>query len=236
MSEQTYMGGELQLFAQATHWKNYWASRLRRYILGSVLEVGAGLGANTFLLRDGAEGRWVCLEPDPRLAAALGDTIAGHLHFRAPEVRLGTLATMDSDEAFDSILYIDVLEHIREDRAELERAAGHVKPGGHLIVLAPAHSWLFSKFDQAIGHFRRYTAASLASLTPSGLCIAASFYLDSVGLIASAANRFLLRQSLPNARQIHWWDNVMVPCSQLLDPLLTHRLGKSVVCVWERKL
>src|SRR6266446_6819483 len=52
MSEHTYRGGELELFARALHWKSYWISVLREYIHGSVLEVGAGIGANTSLLRD----------------------------------------------------------------------------------------------------------------------------------------------------------------------------------------
>src|SRR5262249_21436916 len=133
------------------------------------------------------------------------------------EVRTGTLASLDQTEIFNTILYIDVLEHIKDDSAELARAAEHLAPGGHLVVLSPAHSWLFSRFDQAIGHFRRYTAKALEALTPAKLRVVKSYYLDSVGLLASAANRLLLAQSLPTARQIHCWDNFMVPCSRILD-------------------
>jgi len=235
MSEHTYVGGELELFAKAQHWKAYWISRLRRYIGGSVLEVGAGMGANTLLLRSGAETNWVCLEPDPQLVTALKEKVSTASLAGALEVRTGTVASLEPSETFDTILYIDVLEHIEKDRAELELAAKHLSPGGHLIVLSPAHAWLFSKFDQAIGHYRRYTAGAIEALTPDRLRVVKSFYLDSVGLLASVANRFLLRQSLPNARQIHWWDSLMVPCSRLLDPITAHRLGKSVVCVWEQK-
>ena len=234
MNEHAYVGGELELFAQANHWKRYWISRLRRYLRGSVLEVGAGIGTNTLLLRNGSEQRWVCLEPDSRLAAELADKIATSPACRTSEVRTGTIASLPPGESFDSILYIDVLEHIEDDHGELRQAARHLNPGGHLIVLSPAHAWLFSPFDQAIGHWRRYTAGGLAATAPVELRLAKSFYLDSVGLLASAANRVLLRQSLPNARQIDWWDGWMVPCSKLLDPLTGYRIAKSVVCVWER--
>ena len=233
MSEHTYVGCELELFAQAHHWKAYWASRLRSYIRGSVLEVGAGMGANTLLLRNGAQGRWLCLEPDPQLVAALHRKLAAPSNSQAPEVRTGTVASLETAEVFDTILYIDVLEHIEQDRAELEQAAKHLAQGGRLIALSPAHEWLFSRFDEAIGHYRRYTARDLEALTPSNLRVVKSFYLDSVGLLASAANRFLLHQSLPNAQQIHWWDRMMVPCSRILDPLTGYRLGKSAICVWE---
>jgi SAM-dependent methyltransferase len=234
MNEQAYVGGELELFAQAARWKRYWISRLRRYLRGSVLEVGAGIGANTLLLRTGAEPRWVCLEPDPRLAAVLKEKVANSPQCRSCEVYTGTLSSLAPTEIFDSILYIDVLEHIEDDRGELKRAAQHLAPGSHLVVLCPAHAWLFSPFDRAIGHYRRYTARELAALTPSELRLVRSFYLDSVGLLASAANRFLLRQSLPTARQIHWWDNFMVPCSRMIDPITGYRAGKSVASVWER--
>jgi SAM-dependent methyltransferase len=234
MSEQAYMGGELKLFARAGRWKQYWISQLRPYIHGAVLEVGAGIGANTLLLRSGSERRWVCLEPDPQLATTLLEQMAGTAMEGSTEVITGTLDALEPAERFDSILYIDVLEHIEDDRAELGRAARHLAPGGHLIVLAPAHAWLFSPFDQAIGHFRRYTARDLGALTPQGVRLATAFYLDSVGLLASAANRLLLRQSLPSARQIQVWDRLMVPCSRWLDPFTGYRAGKSVVAVWEQ--
>lgn len=234
MSVHTYVGGELELFAQARHWKAYWISQLRRYIAGSVLEVGAGIGANTVILRTGQEHRWLCLEPDPSLASQLEGTIANAPACRGTEVRAVTLAGLDGTEKFDTILYIDVLEHIEGDGEELERAAQHLNPEGRIVALSPAHGWLFSEFDRSIGHCRRYTTQSIEDITPPELRVERSFYLDSVGLIASAANRFLLRQSMPNARQIRMWDDVMVPCSRLLDPLMGRRLGKSVVCVWRR--
>jgi hypothetical protein len=234
MNVHTYVGGELGLFSQAHHWKAYWISQLRRYIGGSILEVGAGIGANTVILRNGHERRWLCLEPDSSLASQLEETIAGCPACRGTEVRAVTLADVDETEKFDTILYIDVLEHIESDSEELEHAAKHLNPNGRVVALSPAHGWLFSEFDKSIGHCRRYTARSIEDITPSKLCVERSFYLDSVGLIASAANRFLLRQSMPNARQIRVWDDVMVPCSRLLDPLVGRRLGKSVVCVWRR--
>jgi hypothetical protein len=117
----------------------------------------------------------------------------------------------------------------------LDQQAMHLRPGGHLIVLAPAHGWLFSRFDRSIGHFRRYSARQLGELTPAGLGLVRSHYLDSVGLLASAANRLALRQSLPTARQIRFWDRVLVPLSRVIDPITWHRVGKSVLCVWTRR-
>ena len=125
-----------------------------------------------------------------------------------------------------------MLEHIEDDAEELRRASKHLKPGGALIVLSPAHPWLFAPFDQAIGHYRRYSRESLRAAAPRHLRRQKLVYLDAVGLLASLANRLLLKQDMPTAGQIKTWDGLLVPCSRLLDPLLGGTVGKSVLGVW----
>lgn len=237
MGEFEYVGGELELFAAARNWKRRLARELAPHLGGNVLEVGAGLGGTTeSLLQDADVGRWLALEPDPELFAEL-ERKAESLDRRfAAEVcaRRGTLSDLEAGERFDALLYIDVLEHIEDDRGELVRAAAHLEPGGKLVVLAPAHQSLFSEFDRAIGHFRRYDRRSLAALAPAGTELVALTYLDSVGWLASLANRLLLRRSLPTPAQIRVWDGVLVPLSGVLDRLLLGRFGKSVLAVWRR--
>jgi SAM-dependent methyltransferase len=231
---RAYEGGELELFRRAANWKRYLARRMKAHIAGDVAEVGAGLGAMTAVLCGPAATSWLCLEPDAEMAAALeGDIAAGSLPAvcRAHE---GTLATLADAPAFDTILYIDVLEHIEDDCAELAGAARRLRPGGRLIVLSPAHQWLFSPFDRAIGHVRRYRLRDGARLRPPGMTPVSAAYLDSVGLAASLANRLLLRSSMPSLGQILVWDRLMVPLSRLVDPVLFGRLGKSVLFVWRR--
>jgi hypothetical protein len=129
---------------------------------------------------------------------------------------------------------MDVLEHIADDRAELEMAADRLRPGGHLIVLAPAHQWLFAPFDAAIGHFRRYTKGTLGAAAPAALPLIRLVYLDSAGMLASLGNRLLLRSSMPTPRQIAFWDRVLVRCSRWTDPMFGYTLGKSVLAVWRK--
>ena len=68
MSDFQYMGSELEIFAHANNWKSYVQSQLRPYLIGDVLEVGAGIGGTTRALNDGTQRRWVCLEPDSAAA------------------------------------------------------------------------------------------------------------------------------------------------------------------------
>lgn len=232
MDTREYEGGELELFAHATNWKAYWSRALREWVRGDVLEVGSGIGTNTELLCAGTRGTWTCLEPDARLSERAR---AAHAHLgERCEHLTGTLAGVAESRTFDTILYLDVLEHIADDRGEVARAARHLRAGGRLVVLAPAHQALFSPFDRAIGHHRRYDKASLRALAPEGLALERLFYLDSAGLAASFANRALLRQSLPTLAQVRTWDRVLVPASRVLDRVLLRSAGKTVVGVWRR--
>lgn len=234
MSTPSYVGNELDLFAAATRWKSYLRRQVARDLRGDVLEVGAGIGGTTRLLCDGNQPRWTCLEPDPVLASRLARAVDEGELPPCCEVAVGTIDDIAEHDSYDTILYIDVLEHIADDAAELARAAGRLRPGGRVIALSPAHNWLYTPFDRAIGHHRRYTKATLAALTPEGLRLDRLIYLDAAGLLASLGNRLLLRQSLPTARQVAFWDRVLVPCSRRLDPLLGHALGKSVLGVWRK--
>jgi SAM-dependent methyltransferase len=225
-----YQGTELGLFAAAINWKRYYGRVISQYIGAEVLEVGAGLGTNTRLFADRRRRRWVCLEPDASLAASLRERLAALC-----QTVSGTTAELAESDVYDTVLYIDVLEHIMDDHAELHRAARHLMPGGHLVVLAPAHQFLYTPFDRAIGHYRRYTVSALRGLAPPELAVVDARYLDSVGMLASLGNRLLLRQAMPTERQLRVWDRVLVPLSRVIDVLLRHRAGKSALVVWRKQ-
>ena len=233
MMPYTYPGDELDLFALAVNWKSYWASKVDPYLGADVLEVGAGTGSNTALLRGDRSGRWLCLEPDPALATRIPQFLDSEVSGRSVEVVTGTLDDLPPEVQFDTVLYIDVLEHILDDAGELARAGARTRIGGHVIVLAPAHPGLFSPFDEAVGHYRRYTWKSLAAIGPPNTLSGHFYYLDSAGVMASLANRLVLRSSVPTLGQVQFWDKWLVPASRVVDPLLGHLVGKSVLAIWQ---
>jgi ubiquinone/menaquinone biosynthesis C-methylase UbiE len=224
-----YPGSELELFEKAQNWKGYLRQCMRPYLRGSVLEVGAGIGANALRFASLDFDHWTCLEPDLTLGRQIS---AGTSPLDRHEVVLGDLSAIGAARRFDAILYIDVLEHIADDSAELCRAGRHLRSGGTLVILSPAHPWLYTPFDRAIGHYRRYTKKSLQAVAPAGLKLEKLAYLDSAGLLASLGNRLLLDQSMPTAAQIRTWDSLLVPCSRVLDRFLCQTVGKSVLGVW----
>ncbi len=231
----SYTGSELELFARAHHWKKYIAAQIAPHLHGRVLEVGAGLANTTPFIFQEQVTDWLCLEPDASLAARIQDKISARELPACCRLVTGSLADLPAEARFQAILYIDVLEHIADDRREMESAAQHLLEGGKLIVMSPAHQWLTSEFDVSIGHHRRYSRRSLLAIAPSSLTLVTSSYLDSAGLLASAANRLLLRQGLPTEKQIDFWDRVLVRLSLFLDRMLLHHAGKSILAVWKKK-
>ncbi len=225
-----YVGNELELFSIAHNWRSYWMAKLRSHLGHKVLEIGAGLGSVTKQLSNKSNS-WVAVEPDR--------TMAEFLQFEDlpanTSVICGTIESIDAgNEKFESILYIDVLEHIENDILEVQKASDLLSTGGKLLILCPAHDWLMSEFDIQIGHYRRYSKASLDQIRPDGMLHESAIYLDSIGLIASIVNRYLLKQGQPKKSQIKFWDSVLIPVSRIIDRLLMYKVGKTVVVVWKK--
>lgn len=234
MDDFKYQGSELELFGQAWNWKAYLSEQILPFLGDVVFEVGAGIGATTLALNKRKGERWVCIEPDKSLLKYLEDTVGKAKLPTRVETRCGFLCDIPERGKADSILYIDVMEHIENHLKEIKEARKHLKPGGVVIVLSPAYQWLFSEFDAHVGHFRRYSKKVLSQLFQSAdFQVRHVRYLDSAGMLASVANRFVLKQYRPNSRQIKFWDSKLVPISRVLDKLLLYRMGKSILGIYE---
>lgn len=232
---KTYNGKELELFAYAHNWKNYWSKKIRPFIGDRTLEIGAGIGTNTkFFLRSNEHiKKWVCLEPDFSLARQIEPNIDKSQRSKV-SIFTKTLSEFKSEDKFDTILYIDVLEHIERDKAEIELAKEFLIAGGYLIILVPAHNYLYSEFDKSIGHFRRYDKKMMRSVFNKRLKEEQLMYLDAVGMTSSLVNKVFLKQPYPTLNQIKFWDKVIVKISKWIDPLFGFRIGKSLLGVWSK--
>lgn len=219
---------------QTVNWISYLANQVKPFIRGDVLEVGSGMCAKTLTLYGPWCSKWVCLEPDRDLARRGQESLRANGLESLVEIRVKTIADVSSYEKFDSIIYIDVLEHILDDGGELQRAAGLLRPEGTMIIVAPAHSFFFSPFDAAVGHYRRYNGKSLRKIMPEPLIEVRVAYLDSLGMLASLANRVLLRRSMPTAGLLRLWDTLLVRLSRFVDFFVAYTCGKTILAVWRR--
>jgi ubiquinone/menaquinone biosynthesis C-methylase UbiE len=231
-----YSGSELLVFSGAKNWKSYWKSRINKYVRGDILDVGAGIGSTAELfVNDIRVNSWLFLEPDKYLVNKISLKIESKIFTDKYKSLNCTTADLNLYKSFNTILYIDVLEHIEDDRSELSCAASLLSGDGFIVILVPAHQFLFSNFDKQVGHFRRYNKASLEQIIPPGLQILKMEYLDSVGVLASLASKFIFKGGSPSALQVKVWDTFFIPASKLIDLITVNCIGKSIICVLAKR-
>jgi SAM-dependent methyltransferase len=201
------------------HRYNEWLlGRALPFVGQSVLEVGAGIGTYTLPLAE-RECRVFANELDGALARIL-DARAGELSnvevFRddvldlTPEMLGGPV---------DSVLCFNVLEHIPDHEAALESIRRCLRPGGQLLLLVPAHPFLFGATDRAVDHQRRYTRAGLREvLTATGFGIEELRYVNPVGAAGWLVSSRLLRRSTLSAGPLSLFGR-LVPVLRFLDAL-----------------
>ncbi len=226
-----YIGNELELFEHANNWKKYYAKNISKHIKGNVLEVGAGIGANTKFLITNDVTSWTYVEPDTSLFSKI--ELKNSQIITDQKFINGTIDDVN-DTNYDCIIYIDVLEHIEFPKQEIQKIKDKLSKNGKLIILVPAYQTLFSEFDEKIGHFRRYNKKMLQEHINHELKTLELFYLDSVGLLASIANKYILKKETPSIENVYFWDKKLIPCSKISDQLIGKKMGKSLIGIFQK--
>lgn len=191
-----------------------------------VLEVGAGLGLVTEQLV--AAGRTVtALEPDPSLHERIGARGEG------ATVRNATLVSSGLEGPFDTVLYVNVLEHIEDDAAELAAARGILGTGGNIVIFVPAMPSLWGTMDAVSGHFRRYRRRELATVMhAAGLRPVVMRNFDPVGIAPYWLAYRVLRRRVLGGAAVGAYDKVIIPASRAVSRLTRGRgPGKNLIAV-----
>jgi SAM-dependent methyltransferase len=218
---------DLVLLGEAVRYQRWVMSEFGSAIRGEVLEVGAGVGNFTRWIARRAT-RVVVAEPDPGMAAEVAD-------MSLPNVQVRTIPIEElepASERFDSVVAINVLEHIEDDQRALRIARGLLRPGGRVCLFVPAHPSLFGSLDQRYGHLRRYTVRGAAALLRSaGFRVTRCRYFNPVGalgwwLVGRVARRTRLTRS-----SVVLSERIAVPIGRALERVGAPPFGQSVIAV-----
>ena len=208
-----------------------WLYELCAPYLGSeVLEVGAGHGEFTQRLVD--DDKFVtAIDLSKRCVDQLERDFG---HRPNVEVRHTDIAGVVGDRRYDSALLVNVLEHIPDDLAALQDLRALLKPGGRVIVFAPAFDGLYSDFDRLVGHHRRYRKSHLVTLADrAGLKVVDVRYVNSVGAIAWWLFARRLHQLPTQGWSVKLYDNTVVPFLRKRETVQPPHFGQSVLLVAE---
>ncbi len=223
---ENHLGG-----VDARRYRDYQLALIGPHLGESVLEVGSGLGDVSAMLT-GAR-RLIVSDTDPACLDALRTRFAGDPRVDVLELDLD--AEVALGEQVDSVLAMNVLEHIEDDVAALRALGRLLVPTGAVVLWVPAYPALYGDFDRMVGHYRRYTPASLrATVGAAGLVPELVRPVNLLGGIAWWAAVRRGGAGSASERLVRTYDRFVVPLTRALERHWCPPFGQSVLCVARR--
>lgn len=233
-----YAGKDLEAmdFAVAYH---AWILDLIEPFLGKrIVEVGAGAGSFSELLLTLRPDSLTLVEPSS-MFRMLESTFEGRETFTKTRL-YNTVFSEVASEIYstgppDSVLYINVLEHIEDDRGELQLVRETLAPNGRAFVFVPALPMLFSNYDKHIGHFRRYGRRELkVKCKDAGFKVLILRWFDMIGILPWLLKYRLFGSLKMETAAVQTYDRLAVPIIRPLETLIHPPVGKNLLLVAER--
>jgi hypothetical protein len=235
-----YPGRELEAMDGAFNYHRWILATFKPFLGRHLVEVGSGLGSFSQLILQSHDADSLSLvEPSDRLYEGLVANVGALESSTRIETYHGIFPqvaeTIKRKQAPDSILYVNVLEHIEDDRRELEVIHDTLSASGRLFLFVPALSWLYGAFDERVGHIRRYTKPELEQkLQKAGFKVVLSSYFDLPGIGPWWVKYCLLRSATMEPAGVKLYDRFIVPAARRLESLISPPLGKNVIAIAEK--
>lgn len=228
---ENHLGG-----AEARRYRDYQLSLIGPHLGRSVLEVGSGLGDFSAMITQAC--RLVVSDTDPACLDALRGRFDGDPRVEVLEMDLEADLDVEvpGSEKVESVLAMNVLEHILDDVAALRTLGRLLVPTGVVVLWVPAYPALYGDFDRMVGHHRRYTPASLrATVEAAGLV---PELLRPVNLLGGIAWWAAVRRGgagTASERLVRAYDRLVIPLTQILERRWCPPFGQSLLCVARRR-
>jgi 2-polyprenyl-3-methyl-5-hydroxy-6-metoxy-1,4-benzoquinol methylase len=204
---------------------------LKPYLGRDILEVGCGIGNLTAQMLPHSD-RIVGVDVEPHYIEVVRERFADEPAFSALLHDLSdTLPADPAPGAFDTVVCLNVLEHIEDHVTTLKNMKAMLRPGGRLVLLVPAYSWLYGTLDEALHHHRRYNPRELKSLLRElDYTVERVFFLNLFGIAGWWLNGKVLKRTLLPEDQLALYEK-LVPFFRAVETATGYRMGQSVIAV-----
>lgn len=224
-----YSGTELEAMAQARNYCHWILGYFAPYLGRRIVEIGAGSGTFSQLLLDRPEtARLVLFEAAANLFPVL------RRRFSDPRVELqfGAFDPLVLTEPPDSIVLVNVLEHVNDDALLLSQIHRSLRTDSSLLLFVPAGQWNYGSLDKAFEHHRRYNKTDLKrKLEDAGFRLGWQRYVNFMGIASWFLAGRVLRQTTIKASQVRWYDRWIIPWSFRLEEVCEPPIGQSLLAV-----
>lgn len=232
---EEYFAQDLEAMDSASNYYTWILDAFGPSIGTRILEVGAGSGNFSKRLLDRNPELLACLEPSDNVASVLEQRLSGVANAEAHRGLLTDHAA-NWQQRYDTIIYINVMEHVEHDAEEVKLALSCLKPGGHLLIFVPALPWLYGKADEMFGHFRRYTKEALVKLFDgTDAEVKRAQYWDIFGVLPWWVSFVLLQKSVMGTGMVKLYDSVVVPIARVFENIITPPVGKNLLLIAQKK-
>jgi len=234
-----YTGRELESMSFAVNYHRWILDVFRPFLGKRIVEIGAGAGSLSTMLLESKPEFLAALEPSanmfPELVRTLAQSGKGKVATAYQSTLENLLATKQLPESPDTVVYINVLEHIENDEHELQMAYSLLRPGGRILIFVPALQTLMSQMDRQLGHFRRYGRTELVEKCRAvGFRIVLSNYFDGLGILPWWVKFRMLGSVTMEPGAVRLYDRWVVPVARTVESILPPPLGKNVILAAEK--
>jgi len=226
-----FPGEVLEDLGDMPNYNDWIVSHFAPWLGGNAVEIGAGLGTISERLR-GCVDRLDLVEPSPDLARRLTERFSVDDGLKVFDQTLEKWMEATQPATYDSIVMVNVLEHIEDDFAAARGLYDALKVGGALLIFVPALPFLFSKLDKIYGHYRRYTKPTLRSfVSAAGFVIEKLHYVDVAGVIPWWLLNTILGKTSFHGPSLPVYDKCVVPVTRICESVLHPPFGKNLILV-----
>lgn len=234
-----YAGRDLEAMSFARNYYRWILELFEPYLGSRLVEVGAGTGSFSELLLALRPESLSLVEPSAamherlvRKVARVDDSTSVKIY---NDIFEHVASRLREETRPDSIIYVNVLEHIREDERELALIHETLPAGGRVFLFVPALRWLYGSLDREIGHHRRYTRRELQrKCEHAGFRVLKSIYLDAAGVVPWWLKYRVLRAEKMWPGVIKFYDDFCVPPLKRIERLIPPPIGKNILLVAEK--
>ncbi len=234
-----YVGKDLEAMSFAVNYHKWILDEFRPFLGKRVVEVGAGTGSFSELLLEENIDSLSLVEPSEMFESLTANVLQIKKNTRVDFYKsiFSEAATeIREKQKPDSIIYVNVLEHIEDDCAELEFIKQTLSKGGRLFIFVPALMSLYGEFDRKIGHFRRYTKREVEEKCESaGFKVLKSKYFDFAGIVPWFVKYKVLKSDSLDSGAVTLYDRMAIPFVKGMERFINVPLGKNVLLVAEKQ-